>query len=751
VIIGSPLFNHAKDFREAIESILGQTFTDFALVLVDDCSNDETPQIAKEYVALDSRVSYEVNAQRLGLVDNACRSFEFARARHPEAEYFAWASDHDLWHPRWLQELVDALDRHPEVVLAYPLNRRIGPSGEVLARKPWAFDTFGISDSWTRLSVSIRKMSAGNMVYGLYRVPLLARAGVYRRVLVPDRLLMTELAVYGQFKQVPQVLWFRRWYGRIFSLNRQRKSFFPEGRPLYMWAPWWMSHGVSLFWTFGIERKGLPAVTRTDGMILGAKYLVSSGLFHVWQQLRAARIDLLERFSRLRPYEIRLRLAARELQRQGVVDWTGNRLKPYVGAKARRKAVSRMKKGARQASSQAVRGPGLALLRMVRSIPLVRRRVIPSLLKAQLDQVPAAPIVKAMTRDLERLRESSGPILIGPWISEVGFEVLYWIPFLNWAIKKFGLDERRLIVVSRGGASLWYQHLTPEYVDIFDLFSVDEYRARNEERWSRGGNQKQFDVTPMEREIVNRAKQKLGLADVEWLHPSVMYKLLRFFWFEKASVRLLTDHAEYRKMNSPAKAGRYEVGPAKAGPSDAGEVDVMEGLPRDYVAVRFYFRPSFPDTPENRRFAADIIRSISRDIPVVLLNTGLSLDDHEDVDVGNNKNVYRVDHLMTAQRNLEIQTRVISEARAFVGSYGGLAYLGPFYGVPSVGFYSAESELIPAHLDVGWRLGKSRGAPLTALHVSSARMLRMLLGLPGPAAESAPHLEGLPAASAGPR
>ena len=49
VIIGSPLFNHAKDFPEAIESILSQTFTDFALVLVDDCSTDETPAIAREY------------------------------------------------------------------------------------------------------------------------------------------------------------------------------------------------------------------------------------------------------------------------------------------------------------------------------------------------------------------------------------------------------------------------------------------------------------------------------------------------------------------------------------------------------------------------------------------------------------------------------------------------------------------------------------------------------------------------------
>src|ERR1700752_5182122 len=127
VIIGSPLFNHAKDFREAIEWILGQTYADFALVLVDDCSTDETPAIAREYAAADPRVTYLANDTRRGLVDNACRAFEIARKMHPDAEYFAWASDHDLWHPRWLQALVDTLDQDPNVVLTYPLNRRIGP------------------------------------------------------------------------------------------------------------------------------------------------------------------------------------------------------------------------------------------------------------------------------------------------------------------------------------------------------------------------------------------------------------------------------------------------------------------------------------------------------------------------------------------------------------------------------------------------------------------------------------------------
>jgi len=731
VIIGSPLFNHAKDFREAIESILGQTCSDFALVLVDDCSTDETAAIAREYAAADPRVTYVANETRLGLVDNACRAFEIARQMYPDAEYFAWASDHDLWHPRWLQALVDTLDQDPNLVLTYPLNRRIGPSGEVLARKPWAFDTVGVTDTWTRLNLSIRNMSAGNMVYGLYRVPLLARAGVYRRVLVPDRLLMTELAVYGQFKQVPEILWFRRWYGRIFSLGRQRKSFFPRGRPLYMYAPWWISHGVSLFWTFGVKQQGLPAVTRSAGMALGLKYLFFSGLFHLWQQLRALRIDLLERAERLRPYERRLRLMGREIHRQGVVDYTGNHLKPYVGVKARKRAASRVKKRVKHLAIEAVRRPGLAALRTLRSVPLVRTRVVPSLLRQELDQVPAAPIVASLTRELERLRKTSGPILVGPWISEVGFEVLYWAPFLNWTIAAAGLESRRLIVVSRGGARSWYQHLGAEYIDVFDLFTVDEYRTGNEERWSERGHQKQFEITSMEREILDRARKKLGLTEAQVLHPSLMYKLLRFYWYEKASVRLLTDHTDYRRLTID------------------GDGEALKDLPKDYVAVRFYFRPSFPDTPENRRFAADTVRTISREVPVVLLNTGLSLDDHEDLDVSAGKGVYRVDHLMTPQHNLELQTRVIANARAFVGTYGGLAYVAPFYGVPSVGFYSQESDLMSAHLDVGWRLGRAMHAPLVALDAKNADLLRTLFGVVAPPANAG--LRAVKAASAGPR
>ena len=672
VIIGSLLFNHADHFPQAIESILNQTFRDFSLLLVDDGSTDATPELARAYCARDARVSYHRNETRLGMTRNSRRALSLARSLHPDAEYFAWTSDHDLWHPEWLEQLVAALDANPQAVVAYPLNRRISPSGELLRRKPWVFDTAGVTGRWTRMRRAIRRMRAGNMVYGLYRPRTLERAGVYRDVLVPDRLLFTELALYGQFVQVPQVLWFRRWYGREFSLARQSRSFFPGGRPLSTWLPWWLGHAASLFGTYVVRGEGRPDVSRSAGAAAALQYVFIAGAVHGMQMAREARGRAIE---------------------------TGMAL---------RRQVRRLRRTAARLAFEAVRRPGLQILRTARAVPGVRTRVVRPLLKPELDEIPAAAAAREVEEALERLRRTDAPIVVGPWVGEVGFELLYWIPFLNWALPAHGLDRRRLVVVSRGGARLWYRHLTSEYVDVFSLFSLDEYRQANEARWDKAGHQKQYRVEQMDLEILERARARAGLGDVELLHPSLMYRLLRFYWFDKAGIGLLKRHTSVRPFV----------------PID--DSAVLEGLPRKYVAVRFYFRPSFPDTSENRRFAAELIRSISRDVPVVLLNTGHRPDEHEDFAV-NGSSVHRVDDLMRLDQNLEVQTEIVSRASAFVGTYGGLAYLSPMYGVPSVSFYSDEAELVPSHLDVSWRIAQSFGVQSVVLHTRLAPLVQMLL------------------------
>jgi hypothetical protein len=136
---------------------------------------------------------------------------EIAANEFPSARYFAWASDHDRWHPRWLERLLAEIDRDPSAVLAYPITRRIDEQGTELDKGPRLFDTSAcdsLGERWRHMCHE--GIGAGDMVYGLMRLDALRKAGIFRRVLRPDRLLIAELSLYGRFRQVAEVLWFRR-------------------------------------------------------------------------------------------------------------------------------------------------------------------------------------------------------------------------------------------------------------------------------------------------------------------------------------------------------------------------------------------------------------------------------------------------------------------------------------------------------------------------------------------------------------
>ena len=141
--IGMTLRNRAEYLTEAIDSLLAQSYTRFELVLVDDGSTDGTEAIARAYEQRDPHVRYIRFAGRRGMVAAWRSAFEQASAGG--ASYVAWGSDHDRWHPRWLETLVGTLERYPDVLLAYPLTQRIDPSGAPLAKPARQFERSGLS------------------------------------------------------------------------------------------------------------------------------------------------------------------------------------------------------------------------------------------------------------------------------------------------------------------------------------------------------------------------------------------------------------------------------------------------------------------------------------------------------------------------------------------------------------------------------------------------------------------------------
>jgi hypothetical protein len=291
-------------------------------------------------------------------------------------------------------------------------------------------------------------------------------------------------------------------------------------------------------------------------------------------------------------------------------------------------------------------------------------------------------------RELVTLLGRSGhPIILGPWLSETGFELLYWIPFLAWAKAYGNFDPERLVVVSRGGAHAWYGHITSHYEDVFSFFTPDEFRRKNDERIAaQHGRQKHMSVSPFDREIIERVAAKRGLHGAKLLHPSDMYRLFEHFWFQRTPVTLIESFTRFGVI-----------------PPSAPWVD-RHLLPQRYVAAKFYGNTALPDTPENRAFIASFLTDLTQHVDVVLLNTADRFDDHDDFPPSLRSRVHSIEHLMRPENNLAVQTEVIRNASAFVGTYGGFSYLAPLLGVDTLAFYSHPTGFRFDHLEVAKRV-----------------------------------------------
>ena len=124
--VGLPVYNGEIYLAQSIESLLGQTYEDFELIISDNASTDATADICRSYAKQDSRIRYVRQPRNIGLAPN--HNFVFAESR---GELFKWAASDDLYGRDLLQRCVEALDEHPEVVLAHAWEAAIDESGTV--------------------------------------------------------------------------------------------------------------------------------------------------------------------------------------------------------------------------------------------------------------------------------------------------------------------------------------------------------------------------------------------------------------------------------------------------------------------------------------------------------------------------------------------------------------------------------------------------------------------------------------------
>lgn len=295
----------------------------------------------------------------------------------------------------------------------------------------------------------------------------------------------------------------------------------------------------------------------------------------------------------------------------------------------------------------------------------------------------------SVEREIGRVVSGKGPLLVGPWLSEVGYEVLYWVPFVRWVQSHYGIKSSRLTVVTRGGAAAWYRDITPQAVEIFDLITPEEFAQGNLKRAPEtGGSLKQWKVTSFDQTLIEAASRRAGLEGTRVLHPSLMYGLFEQFMLGHRHMDFLRRRTSYRLIDAP---------------------DVLlPQLPDDYVAVKLYTAASLPDTPAMRRTLQSLVLSLAERSPVVMLDTGLALDDHDDYTFERASRILSIREALHPRDNLAVQSAVIARARAFVGTCGSLAWLAPMMGVDTTALL-ADPRFLHGHLQVGRQMFQAMG------------------------------------------
>lgn len=196
VSIGMPVYNGEKYLREAIESILNQSFRDFELIISDNASTDATGPICQEYAERDRRIRYVRQPRNFGVVDNL--DYVLATAL---GEYFLWAADDDMRPAHALEALVAAFDGRPDVVLSHGAVLIEHKSHDGLIELSNELDGTDSDSPARRILAFTRGLRHNSISYGLFRRTAIAE-GVPRDVLVPDYIIVLKMCLSGRIVHV---------------------------------------------------------------------------------------------------------------------------------------------------------------------------------------------------------------------------------------------------------------------------------------------------------------------------------------------------------------------------------------------------------------------------------------------------------------------------------------------------------------------------------------------------------------------
>jgi glycosyltransferase involved in cell wall biosynthesis len=201
VTIGLPVYNGARTIARALDCLLGQSFTDFELVISDNASSDATGEICAAYAARDARVRYIRQPDNLGAVMN----FRFVLFE-AQSDYFMWAAADDLWAPGFIARHLAVLEARPDVVLS---QSRVlfsidgAPNNLSTGTYPLLGDVRANCDRF------LANPADNSRYYGVFRTAALRAVYPARAFYALDWAVSAMTLRYGKHYEIPEILMIR--------------------------------------------------------------------------------------------------------------------------------------------------------------------------------------------------------------------------------------------------------------------------------------------------------------------------------------------------------------------------------------------------------------------------------------------------------------------------------------------------------------------------------------------------------------
>ncbi len=205
-----PCYNYGRYLKGCVESILSQRDVEVRVLIIDDVSPDNTPVVAEEIIAADSRVSYTRNEVNLGLIGTANKGvMDWARA-----DYVALLSADDALTPGSLARATTLMDARPDVVLTYGTALMLHDDSAELAVGDPHDPEFAVVPGWLFL---LRMFDYGNAVpspCAVMRTSIQHRIGGYNPQFkhTSDVDMWMRAATAGSVGVVNAVQGFYRWH-----------------------------------------------------------------------------------------------------------------------------------------------------------------------------------------------------------------------------------------------------------------------------------------------------------------------------------------------------------------------------------------------------------------------------------------------------------------------------------------------------------------------------------------------------------